>query len=148
MKINNLRSTNPPVITDREGIGKTERTAGGFSADLAKQQDNLSQERLNALMEQIDAQGKKLGQVPTYAELKAYRELVRNFLGEVVGRAYTLQSQAGWDRHGRQKMYSIIKEIDQQMSSLAEDVRFGQERQLAIMERLDAIRGMLVDLYS
>ena len=86
--------------------------------------------------------------MPTYAELKAYRELVRSFLSEAVGRAYTLQSQTGWDRHGRQKMYAIVKEIDQHLAALAEDVRHGQERQLQIMGRLDAIRGMLVDLYS
>lgn len=148
MKINNMRSTNPQVIPERETPGRPERSSGQFAADLRKVEDDVSLERLNGLLEQITNQGKRLGYAPTYSELKSYRELVRSFLAEVVGRAYTLQSQTGWDRHGRQKMYATIKEIDKQLTGLAEDVRAGQERQLAIMDRLDAIRGMLIDLYS
>lgn len=148
VKINSLRSAGSPVVADRETVGRPDRAGGAFAADMTKAQDNLSHEKLKELLDQITAQGKRLGEVPTYAELKAYRELVRSFLAEAVGRAYTLQSQSGWDRHGRQKMYAIVKEIDQQLAELTEDVRHGQERQLQIMGRLDAIRGMLVDLYS
>lgn len=148
MKVNNLRSTNSPPLGDRETVGKSDRSGSEFSADLLKNQETLSRERLNDLLGKITDQGKKLGQVPTYSELKSYRELVRSFLGEVVGRAYSLQSQTGWDRQGRQKMYSIIKEVDQHLAGLGEDVRVGQERQLDIMAKLDAIRGLLVDLYS
>ncbi len=148
VKINNVRSGSTPALTERESAGRAERAGGLFPADLAKAEDTLSQEKLGELLTKIDEQGRRLGEVPTYAELKAYRELVRSFLAEAVGRAYTLQSQTGWDRHGRQKMYAVVKEIDQQLAELAEDVRHGQERQLQIMGRLDAIRGMLVDLYS
>lgn len=148
MKINNMRSANPQPVADREMAGRPEKNDGMFAGDLLKAHDAMSQERLAGFMEKIAAQGKRLGAVPTYAELKTYRELVRNFLAEIVGRAYALESQHGWDRHGRQKMYTTIKKIDEQLAGLAEDVRFGQERQLQIMERLDAIRGMLVDLYG
>jgi len=148
VKINNLRSGATPVLTEREPAGRVGKSGGPFTTDLAKAEDALSQERLSELLAKIDEQGKRLGEMPTYAELKAYRELVRSFLGEAVGRAYTLQAQTGWDRHGRQKIYAGVKEIDQHLAALAEDVRHGQERQLQIMGRLDAIRGMLVDLYG
>ncbi len=148
VKINNVRSGGTPVLPEREAAGHPEKVGGLFTADLSKAQDSLSKEKMNELLDKITEQGRRLGEVPTYAELKAYRELVRSFLGEAVGQAYTLQSQTGWDRQGRQKMYAVVKEIDHQLAELAEDVRQGQERQLQIMGRLDAIRGMLVDLYS
>ena len=148
VKINNVRSGSTPVLSERDTTGRAERAGGPFTADLTKAEDTLSQEKLGEMLAKIDEQGKRLGEMPTYAELKAYRELVRSFLAEAVGRAYTLQSQTGWDRHGRQKMYAVVKEIDQQLAELTEDVRQGQERQLQIMGRLDAIRGMLVDLYG
>jgi len=148
MKVNNILSSNVPVVSDRDVSGKPGKATNQFATELLNNQDALSRERLNALMEQINTQGKKLGDVPTYSELKSYRELVRSFLGEVVGRAYAHQSQTGWDRQGRQKMYSTIKEIDHQLAGLAEDVRQGQERQLDILAKLDSIRGMLVDLYT
>lgn len=148
MKINKLGTGGPPLISDRESGSKPEKTGASFSSDLWRTQDDQSQERLQQLLDQITAQGKKLGQMPTYTELKTYRELVRNFLGEAVGRMYTLQSRSGWDRQGRQKMYTTIKNIDSTLSALTEDVRQGQDRQLEIMDKLDAIRGMLVDLYT
>jgi uncharacterized protein YaaR (DUF327 family) len=148
VKINKLGTGSAPLVAERDSAARTERPEEFFSGDLAKAQSDLSQEKLKELLDKITAQGKKLGEVPTYAELKAYRELVRSFLSETVSRAYTLESQAGWDRHGRQKVYTIVKKIDGELAGLTEDVRHGQERQLQIMNRLDAIRGMLVDLYS
>jgi uncharacterized protein YaaR (DUF327 family) len=45
-------------------------------------------------------------------------------------------------------MYTTIKKIDHELTELTEDIRQGQERQFAIVARLDGIRGMLVDIYS
>jgi len=59
-----------------------------------------------------------------------------------------VESGAGWDRRGRQKAYTLVKTVDEKLESLTEDVRQGQERQLDILEKLDSIRGMLVDLYT
>ena len=148
MKVNSMLTPNTQRGLDREPVGRTERADGQFAADLSKSKDDMSQQRLSGLLDQITAQGNKLGTAPTYGDLKAYRELVRSFLGEVVGRAYTLHSETGWDRKGRQKMYSTIKEIDSHLAALTEEVRGGQEKQLSVMARLDAIRGMLVDLYG
>lgn len=147
MKINNVGVANAPLRAEHEAAGKTEQSVSRFSADLLQTQDGQYKGRMNALLEQITQQGLKLGQVPTYSELKTYRNLVRKFVGEAVGRMYTVQSQAGWDRQGRQKLYTTIRQIDDQLAGLTEDVRQGQERQLEIMSRQDAIRGMLVDLY-
>lgn len=147
MKINKMGTPNlqPPI--EHEAGNRVEKTNGFFAADLRQAEDGQSKERLNALLEEITKQGKRLGQVPTYSELKTYRELVRRFVGEAVGRMYTLQSQTGWDRYGRHKMYTTIKKIDDKLAELTEDVRHGQERQLEIMAKQDAIRGMLVDMY-
>lgn len=148
MKVNNLGLGKQPIITDREQTGKTEKTGDYFAADLLKSQDSQSTERLQALMVQIDESGRRLSQMPTYGELKSYRELVRKFIGEAVSRVYTLEARAGWDRHGRQKLYTTIKKVDEKLAEMTEDVRLGQEKQLSIMAKHDAVRGMLVDLFT
>ena len=148
MKINNFGTSTKPFLTDRDGSNRVGKAEDLFAADLLKSQDNQSMDRLTALLAEIDASGKQLSTVPTYAELKKYRELVRSFIGEAVGRMYSLESQSGWDRHGRHKMFKIIRKVDETLVDMAEDVRVGQERQLSIMAKHDAVRGMLVDLYS
>lgn len=147
MKINNLGKSQTPTISDRETAEKVEKTTGHFASELLNSQEQQYQEKLNGLLKQIDKQGGKLSQAPTYSELKSYRELVRSFIGEAVGRMYAVKSDRGWDRQGRQKMFTIIKKIDSTLTDMAEDVRVGQERQLDILAKHGAIRGMLVDLY-
>ena len=60
---------------------------------------------------------------------------------------YSLHSQSGWDRQGRQKVYTTVKKVDETLASMTEDIRLGQASKLNIVAKQDAIRGMLVDLY-
>ena len=61
---------------------------------------------------------------------------------------YSLHTSAGWDRMGRQKVYTTVRKIDRELENMAEDIRLGQADALSIVASQDAIRGMLVDLYS
>ncbi len=119
-----------------------------FSAELNDQQGNLTREQLEALLKKIDEQGAKLTNTPTYDELRAYRGLVQEFVNEAVSHMYELHTSAGWDRMGRQKVYTTVRSIDDELEKMAEHIRLGQSDQLAIVASQDAIRGMLVDLYS
>jgi uncharacterized protein YaaR (DUF327 family) len=148
MKINPFIPSGAQTFNEPEASSRTGSGQGRFTVDLAQSQGKLSRSRLDAYLQEITAQGQRLSQTPTYAELKAYRTLISKFLGEAVSQMYTVDSQAGWDRHGRQKMYTTIKKIDHELTELTEDIRQGQERQFAIVARLDGIRGMLVDIYS
>lgn len=148
MKINKLGSNSVPVVSEHENGVKSEKTGENFNSELFKTQDKQSLDRMNELLDKITEQGKKLGLVPTYSELKTYRELVRGFIGEAVSRMYTMEKNTGWDGQGRHKMYTIIRKVDDTLAEMTEDIRSGQERQMNILAKHDAIRGMLVDLYG
>lgn len=148
MKINKMGANAVTVVPEHESGSKPEKTGGSFNSELFKTQDGQSLERMNELLDKINDQGKKLSIVPTYAELKAYRELVRGFIGEAVSRMYNLEHKTGWDGQGRHKMYTTIRKIDEKLAEMTEDIRTGQERQMSILAKHDAIRGMLVDLYG
>ena len=60
---------------------------------------------------------------------------------------YSMHTEAGWDRLGRQKVYTTVRKIDEHLENMAEKIRLGQADQLNIIASQDAIRGMLVDLY-
>lgn len=147
MKIDNMSARSSLMIAEHEASAKVGKKNSRFSAELMHSQEEFSQERLKELLDKIDKQGAKLSETPTYAELKAYRELVKTFVGEAVSRMYSLNSQTGWDRQGRQKMYTTVKKVDETLESMTEDIRIGQASKLNIIAKQDAIRGMLVDLY-
>jgi hypothetical protein len=135
-------------LLETEPRQKVDSTQQLFSAEMSKEADQQVRERLEELLGKIQQQGKRLGQTPTYSELKAYRELVKKFMSEAVSQMYDVESGSGWDRRGRQKTFILVRKVDETLESLTEDVKQGQERQLAILEKMDAIRGMLVDLYT
>lgn len=107
----------------------------------------MSKEELEELLKKIDEQGARLSATPTYDELVAYRSLVQTFVSEAVDRMYYLHTDAGWDRLGRQKVFTTVRNVDRELETLAEKIRLGQTNQLDIVASQDAIRGMLVDLY-
>lgn len=147
MKIDGLSSRQTIATRDHEVRTRTKEAEDDFSKELSQNQGALSSEKLNELLDRIADQGSKLTQTPTYDELKSYRDLVKEFVGEAVSRMYSLQSQSGWDRMGRQKTYTTVRKIDKNLEEMAEEIRLGQANPLSIAAKQDAIRGMLIDLY-
>lgn len=132
----------------RDGGAKVFEKDNDFAEELFRQSDEgVSHEEMEAMLKKIDEQAGRLGKTPTYDELKAYRMLIKNFVGAAVSNMYELNTQAGWDRMGRQRVYTTIRKIDSKLEEMAEKIRLGQSAQLDIIASHDAIRGMLVDLY-
>ena len=96
---------------------------------------------------ELDEQALRLSKTPTYDELKAYRTMIKNFVGTAVSLMYELHTQAGWDRMGRQRVYTTVRKVDSKLEEMAEKIRLGHAEQLDVIASHDAIRGMLVDLY-
>ena len=140
-------TTHGPSLTRVHDNDKVIDTDTDFSTELANQEESLSSEQLDKLLKQIDEQGARLSKTPTYDELKAYRTLIKNFVGEAVNNMYELHTQSGWDRMGRQKVYTTVRKIDKKLEEMAEKIRLGQSKQLDIIASHDAICGLLVDLY-
>ena len=150
MEIGKITSQRQPSMTSAAPhAGKRVAEADtSFSAELTDQQGSLTREQLEELLKKIDEQGAKLTKTPTYDELRSYRSLVQEFVNEAVSHMYELHTSAGWDRMGRQKIYTTVRSIDDELEKMAEHIRLGQSDQLDIVASQDAIRGMLVDLYS
>ena len=147
MKIDALSAQRSMPEMPHELSGHVQEASTAFSSELADQQGSMTKEQLEELLKKIDEQGARLTQTPTYDELKSYRNLVKNFVGEAVSRMYSMHTQSGWDRMGRQKAYTTVRKIDTKLEEMAEQIRLGQADQLSIVASQDAIRGMLVDLY-
>ena len=147
MKIDGMTPHGASVTMAHDHDEKTQGADADFGAELFDQQDSFRTEQLEKMLQQIDEQGARLSRTPTYDELKNYRTLIKNFVGEAVNHMYELHTQAGWDRMGRQKVYTTVRKVDKKLEEMAEKIRLGQADQLDIIASHDAIRGMLVDLY-
>lgn len=106
------------------------------------------QERIGGLMAQITEQGKKLGKKTDVRDMKRYRELIKSFLNEVVYHSHKFSRENFLDRRGRHRVYGIVRLIDQNLDDLAEELLKEEKDNILILNKIDEIRGLLLDILT
>ena len=104
------------------------------------------QEKLNSMMEQITVQGNKISKHMNIKDMKKYRELVKGFLNEVVSRSHEFSRENFLDRRGRHRVYGIVRLVDKNLDDLAGELVKDEKDHLAIISKIDDIRGLLLDI--
>ncbi len=106
------------------------------------------QERLTGMFEDITMQGKKISKHMDVKDMKRYRGLVKDFLNEIVNRSHKFSRENFLDRKGRHRVYGIIRLIDQNLDTLAEELMKEEKDNLTILSKIDEIRGLLLDIFT
>ena len=104
------------------------------------------QEKLNSMMEEITVQGDKISKHMDIKDMKKYRELVKGFLNEVVSRSHEFSRENFLDRRGRHRVYGIVRLVDKNLDDLAGELVKDVKDHLAIISKIDDIRGLLLDI--
>lgn len=104
------------------------------------------QEKLNSMMQEITAQGDKISKHMDIKDMKKYRELVKGFLNEVVSRSHEFSRENFLDRRGRHRVYGIVRLVDKNLDDLAGELVKDEKDHLAIISKIDDIRGLLLDI--
>lgn len=104
-------------------------------------------DELDALLQKIDDQGRVLQNTMSLRDLLSYKGLVKDFMGVVVGRGYTLKEEFGWNQRGQSKSYQLLKKVDEKLEALTETFFDKESEQVTLLGKMGEIRGLLVDLY-
>ncbi len=125
-----------------------EASDGSFKFALASQISEAQlQERINVLLNDISAQGEYIAKHMDIRDLKKYRELVKDFLNEVVYRSHKFSRENFLDRRGRHRVYGIVRLIDANLDELATELLKEEKDHLAILAKIGDIQGLLLDLF-
>lgn len=142
MRINQLTGKAP--IETQTQAPKGDET---FKFTLVSHIENHElQEKLSGLMKDIEEQGKKLAEHMDIRDMKRYRALVKEFMNEVTANSHEFSRENFLDRRGRHRVYGIVKEVDKSLDDLAAELMKEEKDHLAILEKIDDIRGMLLDI--
>lgn len=98
------------------------------------------------MMEEITEQGDKISKHMDIKDMRKYRELVKGFLNEVVNRSHKFSRENFLDKRGRHRVYGIIKLVDKNLDELASELVKDEKDHLAIVGKIDDIRGLLLDI--
>ena len=130
-----------------ENQTKTSQTDGSFKFILASNvEDAELNSRLNQLMTQITEQGERIAKHTDIADMKRYRELVKDFMNEVVNSSHEFSRENFLDRRGRHRVYGIVKLVDKNLDDLATELLKDEKDNLTILSKVGEIRGLLIDI--
>ncbi len=106
------------------------------------------QAKISGLINEISEQGKKISKKTDIRDMRRYRELIKSFLNEVVFRSHQFSRENFLDRRGRHRVYGIVKLIDENLDELAEELLKDEKDNLLILNKVDEIRGLLMDILT
>ncbi|MDD6156654.1 MAG: YaaR family protein [Lachnospiraceae bacterium] len=136
-------------ITQVPDTGKTVAGDGSFKFTLASAiTDAELQAKVDALMEDITAQGNRIAEHMDIRDMKKYRGLIQEFLNEVVYRSHKFSRENFLDRRGRHRVYGIIKLIDSNLDELASELVADEKDHISILARIGEISGLLLDILT
>jgi uncharacterized protein YaaR (DUF327 family) len=144
IKINQMQSVNR-----MEAKKPVPEADGSFKFMLVSNiEEKELQDRLNVMLVNITSYGKKLVKHMDLKDMKHYRELIREFMNEIVNHSHKFSRENFLDRKGRHRVYSMIKLVDKNLDELAEELISDEKDHIAILNKIDEIRGLLLDLFT
>lgn len=144
MRVNEITQTVPA-----EAAKQPAETNGTFKFVLASHiEDAELQEKINVLMNEISEQGKKISKKTDVRDMKRYRQLIKDFINEVVYRSHEFSRENFLDRRGRHRVYGIIRLIDKNLDGLASELIKDEKDNITILNLVGEIRGLLLDIIT
>ncbi|MBQ3599664.1 MAG: YaaR family protein [Lachnospiraceae bacterium] len=145
LKINQMQQVN----TEIEKKDPVQGTDGTFKFTLASRIEESSlQARLTVMMEDITQQGKRLGKHMDIRDMKRYRMLIQEFMNEIISRSHKFSRENFLDKRGRHRVYGIVKLVNQNLDELAIELIKDEKDHLEILNKIDEIRGLLLDILT
>lgn len=105
------------------------------------------EKHIKQMTDDIFAQGERVAKKADIKELQKYREMITKLLNETVSNSYEFSKSANLDRRGRHRVFATINKINDTLDEMTKDILEGQKDNLNLLNKVDDIRGMLVDLF-
>lgn len=144
IKVNQIQQ--PAAVEQTKAAAPTD---GSFKFTLVSHiEEQELQTRLTALMEEITMQGDKITKKKDIKDMRKYRGLIKDFLNEIVSRSHSFSRENFLDRKGRHRVYGIIRLIDENLDELAQELVKDEKDNIAILNKIGEIRGLLLDIFT
>lgn len=144
-----IKVSNTVPVTQVPDTITTETGDGSFKFTLASAiTDADLQAKVDSLLSNITFQGERIAEHKDIRDMKKYRELIREFMNEVVYRSHKFSRENFLDRKGRHRVYGLIKLIDENLDELARELLKDEKDHIAILSRIGEIRGLLLDILT
>ena len=135
-----------PQVTQTENVQAGDGTFKFILASNIAEQD--LQVRLSAMRQEPTQPGDRISKKMDVRDMKKYRALIKDFMNEIVNRSHKFSRENFLDKKGRHRVYGIIRQVDDTLDELARELVKDEKDHIAILSRIDEIRGLLLDIFT
>lgn len=142
-----IKVSNAAPVNQVKETEQVQKGDDSFKFTLVSKIDDANlKQKLSSLMENINKQGDKIAKHMDINDLQKYRDLVKEFMNEVVNRSHEFTRENFLDRKGRHRVYGMIRQVDDNLDGLAKELVKEEKDHIAILGHIDEIRGLLLDI--
>jgi len=132
---------NSPVSTDK----KTSSNKMDFSQNFSFARQQKSEEQLQDMMDDIKKKGNRLSITKCFADVKAYKNLIRQYLDSVLKHMYEVKKDISF---WQTQYFITVDTVDAKLEELTQTLLNGEKENLDIANTVDEISGLIVDIYK
>ena len=147
-----IRDVTAPGHVVRASTGKEHAPAGTGRTSFREAMTDVNRgnayQKLSEMSAAIEKQGQLAAQRCDIMELKRYKQMLAEFMSEAVRYAFEFKKQSSRDARGRNRIYAIIKRVNEKLEKLTQEILDGQTETLALMAEMNEIHGMLIDMLA
>ena len=140
--MNNISNINNIKTDHKKAVHET------FKQKLNEVEQEHIRDQLKVLYNKIETQSGKLQDKLFIEDLVQYKELVKEFLDVTVNNSHVFHKENSLDRRGRHRVYSLVKKVDNELDELTKDFLNIENNRIKILNRLDDIKGLLLDILT
>ncbi|MDA1478239.1 YaaR family protein [Bacillus changyiensis] len=125
-----------------------ENTTSSFKEKISIQGEKLRFEQLTMLLTDIETFGKRLTKSRNFKDLARFKGMIKRFVKEAVENGLTVENSRSFDLYGNSRTLNIVKELDEKLVQLTEELMDREKPSIELLERIGQIKGLLINLYT
>ncbi|AND83953.1 DUF327 family protein [Clostridium tyrobutyricum] len=116
-----------------------------FSESFNSQMEKKSHEQLKDMFNNIKKKGNRLSVTKCYSDVKAYKNMIKEYLKSVLNYMYTVKKDISF---WQTQYFITVETIDNKLEELTSMLMNEQKDNLSVASTIDDISGLLVDIYK
>jgi uncharacterized protein YaaR (DUF327 family) len=107
--------------------------------------EKKSHEQLKDMFNNIKKKGNRLSVTKCYSDVKAYKNMIKEYLKSVLNYMYTVKKDISF---WQTQYFITVETIDNKLEELTSMLMNEQKDNLSVASTIDDISGLLVDIYK
>lgn len=132
---------NLPVSSDKKAVS----SKMDFSQNFSSARQHKSEEQLKDMMDDIKKKGNRLSITKCFADVKAYKNLIKEYLDSVLKHMYEIKKDISF---WQTQYFITVDTVDMKLEELTQMLLSQEKENLDVANTIDEISGLIVDIYK